>query len=193
MSTNVILNSLLNCNQSNILKIHFGNIKNNEIFYRNINPNIISSIKVSLDKSYRKTHIKYIQYQYENKIMVINNKKCYSTELIKSDSKQLDNIDILFSNLNNIPFNNVNFPCKKNYHNISENEYDIFEINKNINLFIGNNHVFLEINKNDNWDVTIPDFVKDLLLTSSLNNSIKSAHIFSALKGYSEILFLYNV
>jgi hypothetical protein len=168
MSTNVILNSLLNCNQSNILKIHFGNIKNNEIFYRNINPNIISSIKVSLDKSYRKTHIKYVQYQFENKIMVINNKKCYSTELIKSDSKQLDNIDILFSNLNNIPFNNVNFPCKKKYHNISENEYDIFEINKNINLFIGNNHVFLEINKISN----IIKFSNEILELISLIDSL---------------------
>ena len=54
--------------------------------------------------------------------MIINNKS-YSSELISSDSKQLDNIDVLFSNLNNIPIKNIQFPCKKNYHSITERKW----------------------------------------------------------------------
>ena len=172
MSTNVILNNLLNCNQSNILKIHFGTIKSNEIFFRNINSNTISKIKSSLSNSYKKTNIKYVQYQYENQIMVINNNKCYSTELVNSDSKQLDNIDILFSNLNNTKFNYSKFPCKKNYHSINENEYDIFEINKNINMFVSNDHLFLEVNKIPNI-VKFSDKILELInLIDSLSKSI---------------------
>ena len=107
----VVIQALLNNNDSYVLEVPINIIDNNKIEVKNVNKNQLYVIKTNIDliindkefKNYRKNSNNYISYVSEDKIITITSKKdindvklyMFNTDLIKEFKNNTDELEII--------------------------------------------------------------------------------------------------
>lgn len=150
----------------NIIEAYLGYKTDTKTFDLELSDELINFIVVKLKKDYKYEQYFSKKYYYKNMIYIsmYRNQKNYRESykfinLGQTIVKHNDDLHIFYGQNLKIPMNNMDFPCKLNYHYIDEQNTTEFTINERIKVYVFDGKIKFEVFKiNKHWANDIKKF-----------------------------------